>query len=106
MVKSVPGLLTGDLPTGIQEGGNDHQKLRRVAAEFESLLVAQMLRSVRESSAGGWLGGGEDQASQSMVEIAEQQFARLLASQGGLGLQDLIEQGLSSRLGKSDKQGQ
>ena len=70
------------------------EKIREVAAEFESLLVAHMLKTVRESSSGGWLGGGEDQAGSTMVSLAEAQFARAIASGGGLGLRGVIEKGL------------
>ncbi len=73
---------------------DDPETLRKVAAEFESLLVAQMLRAMRESSAAGWLGTGDDEAGTTMVEVAEEQFARALAAQGGLGLADLIVAGL------------
>lgn len=79
------------------ESGGDHDPavLRSVAAEFESLLVAQMLRSFREASEGGWSGSTEDQTGVTMIELAEHQIARVLASQGGLGLADLVVQGLS-----------
>ena len=70
------------------------EKIREVAAEFESLLVAHMLKMVRESSSGGWLGGGEDQAGSTMAGMAEAQFARAIASGGGLGLREVIEKGL------------
>jgi flagellar protein FlgJ len=76
-------------------GDRDPAALRSVAAEFESLLVAQMLRSFREASEGEGSGSTEDQAGAIMTELAEQQLARVLASQGGLGLADLVVQGLS-----------
>jgi peptidoglycan hydrolase FlgJ len=68
------------------------EKVHDAAAQFESLLVAQILRSVRESS--GWL-GTHDSTTDCAMEMAEQQFATLLAQQGGLGLATLISQGLT-----------
>jgi flagellar protein FlgJ len=90
------GILAGSLAE-IKAGAKDHpERLKQLAAEFESLLLAQLLKSMREATSSGWLGAGEDQAGVTMVEMAEQQFAQLLASQGGLGLADLIVQGLST----------
>lgn len=67
-------------------------RLQEAAQEFEALLLAQMLKAMREER--GWMGTGEDSTSASMLEIAEEHLARLMAAQGGLGLADLIEQGL------------
>jgi flagellar protein FlgJ len=65
--------------------------IRTAAAEFEALLVAQMLRSMREAGGGGWLGGDEQDAAFSLMEMAEQCLATALAAQGGLGLARLVE---------------
>lgn len=71
--------------------------IRAAAAEFEALLVAQMLRSMREASGGGWLGGDEQDAAFSLMEMAEQCLATALAAQGGLGLARLVEQSLADQ---------
>lgn len=72
----------------------DTQQLKRTGAakDFESLLIAQMLRSVREE-ASGWL-GGDDQTSDAASGLGEEQLARALTSSGGLGLTKVIEKGL------------
>jgi Rod binding domain-containing protein len=70
-------------------------KLKQVGREFESLLIAEMLKHVRESGSGGWLGGGEDSAGETAVGYAEEWLARALASGGGLGLAAMIEKSLS-----------
>ncbi len=58
-------------------------KVREAAGEFEALLLAQLLRGMREG-AGGWgLGSGESDCA---TEFAEQQLALALAQRGGLGL--------------------
>ncbi len=69
-------------------------RIEDAAKQFESLLLASMLRSMREAGAEGWLGGGQDQTSAAAVEFAEEQFAKALAAQGGLGLANLIVDGL------------
>lgn len=61
------------------------------AKEFESMLIAQMLRSARESAS-----SEEESGSDSAVmEYAEQHIARGMVSGGGLGLSKLIEKGLA-----------
>lgn len=71
---------------------------REAAVQFESLLIGEMLRSAHESSPGS-LSGDDDEDSQSatLYDIAGQQFAQLLAKQGGLGLARLIAQGLNGK---------
>ncbi len=70
-------------------------KVHDAAQQFEALLIGQILRTERESG-NGWLGSGGDSASDCATEYAEQQFATLLARQGGLGLASLISKGLQS----------
>jgi len=73
---------------------SESSRIQDAAEQFESLLLASMLRSMREAGAEGWLGGGQDQTSTAAVEFAEEQFAKALAVQGGLGLANLIVDGL------------
>lgn len=68
------------------------ERVVEAAGQFEALLLAQILKSARQSGS-GWLGGG-DAASESATEYAEQQLASLLAQNGGLGLARLISEGL------------
>lgn len=75
--------------------GDDPKKIRDSAVQFESLLIGQMLKTSREAGGAGWLGAGDDEAGSIGVEMAEQQLAQMLASQGGLGMARLIEQGLT-----------
>lgn len=63
------------------------------AKQFESLLIAQLLRSARGSE--GWLGTGEDSTAASAMEMAEEQFASAMAAQGGIGLAKMIAEGLA-----------
>jgi Rod binding domain-containing protein len=72
--------------------------VREAAIQFESLLIAQLLKSVRESSP-GWLGDGEDQAGATATDLAEEHFAQTLARQGGLGLARIVISGLDSKAG-------
>jgi Rod binding domain-containing protein len=71
------------------------RNLAEAAGQFESLLIGQMLKTMRESSSGGWMGSGGDQSSASLTEFAEEHFARTIAQNGGLGLTNIITAQLS-----------
>jgi flagellar protein FlgJ len=70
----------------------DPAKIREAAQQFESMMIEQMLKTARESGSGEWF--GTDEASEPLAEMAEQQFAQLLASNGGMGLAKLVVKGL------------
>ena len=72
-------------------------KIHDAAQQFESLMINEMLKSVKESSSSGWLGSDGDSASESATDMAQAQFATALAKSGGLGLTKMIETNLSSR---------
>jgi len=75
---------------------DDPARIREAAQQFEALLLGQILRSAREGS-GGWLGSGGDSTGDSIAGLADEQLANLMAQQGGVGLRDLIAQGLERR---------
>ena len=75
--------------------GRDPEKVRDAAQQFEALLMGQILRSARQGGT-GWLGNGEDSSAECATDYAEQQFAAVLAQQGGLGLAGLITKGLTA----------
>lgn len=80
---------------GVWKDGLDYEGRKRrcdAAKQFEALLIGQMLRSARQSGS-GWL-GSEDSSGECATDYAEQQFAAILARNGGLGLAGLITKGL------------
>jgi Rod binding domain-containing protein len=68
---------------------------RQTATDFEALLIGQMLKSAR-ADCQGWFGTGEDTSSASLIEMAEEQIAKVLAQSGGLGLHSIIEKPLAN----------
>jgi Rod binding domain-containing protein len=59
------------------------------ARQFESLLLAQVLRSAHEAGAG--LGEDEqDSEAETMYDVAAQQFAVVMANQGGIGIAQML----------------
>ncbi|MBN9661688.1 MAG: rod-binding protein [Acidobacteria bacterium] len=88
--------LIGPDPTLLTKGEvPDKRRLKETAQQFESLLIGQIMHAMRESSGGGWMGTGEDQAGSTMGDFAEQHLAQIMTQQGGFGLASLIEQGLT-----------
>src|SRR5271157_5036622 len=73
---------------------DDPKRVADAARQFESLMIGQLLKSMRESGEGGWLGTGDDQAGAQAMELAEEQVAQALAQQGGFGLARLVVAGL------------
>lgn len=91
--------LTGSIPgaePGRSPAGKEKQKQLGAAQDFESLLLGQMLHSMREEGS-GWLGTGDDDASAVAFGFGEDQLARALTKGGGLGLAKVIASGLAAK---------
>jgi Rod binding domain-containing protein len=71
-------------------------RLKQAAGQFESLMLAQMLKSARSADGGGW-SGEVDQAGSSMMDLAEQSLADLLGSQGSMGLARMVVEQLGKK---------
>jgi len=80
--------------TQTARAARDGRRLDKAATDFEGLLVAQMLRHARQAGDGGWMGTGDDKSSESMMEMAEESLARMMASQGCLGLASMMRAGV------------
>lgn len=65
------------------------EKIHEAAEQFEALLLGQILRAAREQ--------GESSSSDCAMDYAEQQFAAVMARNGGLGLAALVVKGLEPR---------
>lgn len=84
---TAPGSMPSARPT------DDPAKIKDAARQFESLLIAQMMKSMHDSE-GGWLGTGDDDSASSAMEYGDEIFAQAMAANGGLGLADLVARGL------------
>lgn len=83
--------------SGVKAGDRNPEKIANAAKEFEALMIQEMLKCARESGSGDWSGSSEDQTGSTMSEMAEQQFAQLLAKQGGFGIAKLVVAGLERK---------
>ncbi len=84
------------LSAGSTSTDSKHSKIVNAATQFEALLIGEMMKSVREASDDGWLGGGSDSSAESAFGIAENQFAQTISQRGGFGLAKTIEKSLES----------
>ena len=73
------------------------EKIHKAAQDFESLLIAQLLKLARESG-GGMTGDADeqDETNSTLLELGEQQLAQALSSSGGLGIANMVVAGLTN----------
>lgn len=91
-IKTGPGLAADPRPPA---NPRDATKIGHAASEFESLLIAQMLRSARDSSASDSDDSDGAETNPSLMELGDQQFAQALANSGGLGIAKIVVAGLN-----------
>jgi len=95
---TLPLMPLGTLSPAIrhdQSNKDSPEAIAKAATQFEALLIANVLKSARESDGeDGWLGAGADSDS-GLSSVAEQELAQNLAASGGLGLSRLIVSGLT-----------
>ena len=87
MTPILSGFASNDLASKDQP-----QRIAAAAREFEAVLIEQMLKETRSGSG---LGDEQDQAGSALREMADQQFARVIAGQGGLGITKVLVQSLN-----------
>jgi flagellar protein FlgJ len=76
-------------------------KLEEAATQFEAMMIAQMMKSARESSGGGWLSDGNETGEDTSAGMAEEQFAQAMARSGGLGLAKMVIKTMSASENKT-----
>jgi murein DD-endopeptidase MepM/ murein hydrolase activator NlpD len=77
---------------------SDGQKLARLAGEFESMLLVQMLREMRKS--GSWQDEGEEKSgfgAETMFETIDVELASYLTKMQGFGLEKSLVQQVSGQ---------
>lgn len=81
----------GPSPSGCAT--QDPRSVHRVAQEFESLLISQLLKSMKQ----GALGGEDSGADESVMQYAQESMARVLSQNGGIGMASVIERALTQK---------
>ncbi|MGE0680714.1 MAG: hypothetical protein AB7P69_07380 [Candidatus Binatia bacterium] len=77
---------------------------RKVAEEFASLLLLEMLKSMRATLSGEGLDGEKSSSRDSYVALADVEVTRVLAKRDGVGLTDFLEQSLHRMEQRGDAQ--
>lgn len=67
---------------------DDPVALKKVAQEFEALLLQEVLKSMRQASPGDEL--TDSQATKTFTGMLDQQYAQSIAHAKGMGLADMI----------------
>ena len=70
----------------------EREKLKRIAAEFESMLLLQVLKDMRRSGSWDEEGGGDTLGAESLFETLDVELASHLAKARGLGLGKQMEE--------------
>lgn len=76
------------LATTSTDGVPKPKNAPEAAQQFEAMLLAQMLRTAHSQEE------GQDSTTETMWDMAAQQFSQVLSKNGGLGLAKLISGGL------------
>lgn len=78
----------GELKNAARSDGKDPETLRQVAAQFESLYMNMVLKSMREATPGDGL--FESDQTRFFRDMYDQQLSVKLSEGGGMGLTDLL----------------
>lgn len=71
----------------------DPNGVHRVAQEFESLLISQLLKSMKQ----GALSEGDTGANGSVMQYSQESMARALSQHGGIGIASVVERALGQQ---------
>jgi Rod binding domain-containing protein len=71
----------------------DPKSIHRVAQEFESLLISQLLKSMKQGALSEEGAGAND----SVMQYAQESMARVLSQNGGIGMASVIERALTPK---------
>src|SRR5690242_18036488 len=74
---------------------NDPKDIKGAAQQFESLLVAQLLKSACSAATFTGAMGDGDSGGSTAIEMAQEQLASSLTASGGLGLARMITDSLN-----------
>ena len=71
------------------------EAIKTAAREFESILIRRMIQQMRDNSISSY----RDQVSSNYVDLADDQFSNMIASQGGFGFGDAMARQLVEQIG-------
>ena len=92
---NIASAITSTLGSAAPQGA-EREKLAEAAKQFEAIFLRQMLAAARKTDLGGDLFGG--QGLDTFRQMRDDQFARITAETGTLGLAAAIEAQLARHL--------
>ena len=90
----IPAANAAVEPSTAPSARNSPENIQKAAAQFEALMIGQMLQAMRADGKTGWMGSGDDASGSTMIEFAEQEFAKVMAASGGFGLAKMVTDSL------------
>ncbi len=85
-----PAAAPSQLKAAAPGAEKERAAARKAAREFEGLLVGMMLKSMRETVGKDML-AGKGQSEEIYRSLLDQEYAKAVVEQGGLGLAKVIE---------------
>lgn len=77
-------------------GAGKPKDAKEAATQFEGLLIEEMLQSAHQANPGSLSGDdADDSQSDTIFGMASQQFAQVMAKQGGFGLAKIVDAGIA-----------
>jgi Rod binding domain-containing protein len=102
MISAATNTLFPQSPTDLEKPAAgrtaDAGRLQHAAQQFESLMISEMMKSIREAEESGPMAGDEHQSTGAVLQLADEQFAQTLAAHGGLGLARIFTQSFRADL--------
>ena len=105
MIDNISGSALAFSAGGAVPKHDNPAKIHEAAQQFESLLIGQLLKTSHDAGGSGWLGTDDDDAGQTGIGFGEEQFSRMIAANGGLGLAPMIESGMKADVAKGTNNG-
>lgn len=86
--------VNGGQSEAVSGRNKESAQARKVAQEFEALFVGMMLKSMRETTGKDTLTGG-GHGEDTYRSLLDDEYAKTIASHGGIGLAEAIERQLA-----------
>ena len=84
-------------------GAGKPKDAKEAATQFEGLLIEEMLQSAHQANPGSLSADdSDDSQSDTIFGMASQQFAQVMAKQGGFGLAKIVDQGIARQQSSID----
>jgi hypothetical protein len=92
----IPSIPTNPLaaPAKPETASQALAEKKKAYEDFEALLLSDVLKNLRGSLGGSWLGEDAGAGEDAILEMAEQQMVKVMASQDVLGIVRSLERKL------------